>query len=564
MDNIRFYFVSGLREGSGQGRHNACIIREAVHNSLAEGYTGLSLPSGTYEITDDKALDLWDMLLDGRIRADDYSRWKAEKNTLIDIKGVDCFTIDGGGATLLFDGLMQAVDFTGSRNIRIENLTIDWIRTPYITGTITKTEGNWITIAPSAGYSVSGGEPVVSLQNVDPDTRRPGGICLFSGISNITRLEDGRFTVECEEPEQLRPGMFLVLRYLYSYAPVLHFMQCSNIHIHQVTLHAGPGMGIIAHECRDISLQKIRVLPQTGRPMSVNCDATHFISCSGTIRFEDCFFEGMGDDATNVHGFYLLAKEKHAADTISVQLEVTTQDFLPEIPTVGDRMELVHPDTLLPYACTEVAEVTVEESGRIRLRFTSALPDGFALGDAVANLSRIARLEFLRCRVQNIRGRAVLIQTRSAQVRECVFEHCTGQGIHIDTAVGWWESLGTRDIEIANNQFVDCGYGSTKYCDAVGVVVETECPVPAVGVHRNIQIVNNTIVGEAAGIVLRCAENITVAHNSFSRCCIPVKIGHTSHVTLLDNHPSAVWIDENCSECIVNPSSGRRIPNLPS
>jgi len=112
----------------------------------------------------------------------------------------------------------------------------------------------------------------------------------------------------------------------------------------------------------------------------------------------------------------------------------------------------------------------------------------------------------------------MLIQNRKTVIKNNLFEGCTGQGVHISTATGWWESIGTRDIEISNNRFIDCGYGITKYCDAVGVVVEVEAEKAVAGVHKNIVIKDNFIQGENTGIKLSGAENVKLYNNTFSGC----------------------------------------------
>ncbi len=47
-------------------------------------------------------------------------------------------------------------------------------------------------------------------------------------------------------------------------------------------------------------LQSVATRPTS----STNTDATHFASCRGTVVIEESMFRGLGDDATNVHGYY--------------------------------------------------------------------------------------------------------------------------------------------------------------------------------------------------------------------------------------------------------------------
>ena len=135
--------------------------------------------------------------------------------------------------------------------------------------------------------------------------------------------------------------------------------------------------------------------------------------------------------------------------------------------------------------------------------------------DIIANISKHAKLKFTNCTVRDIRGRGILVQTRDAIIENNNFEYCTGQGIHVDTAYPTWnESVGTRDIIIRNNKFLNCGYGSTTYCDAIGIAVETECEAPFVGVHRNLIIENNFIIGQLKpAFYLSCLDGAIIRGN---------------------------------------------------
>lgn len=131
----------------------------------------------------------------------------------------------------------------------------------------------------------------------------------------------------------------------------LQFSHSSNITLRDLSLRAIPGMGLYTQEVTNIRLDNVRVdkLPGEtetlaislplfygfaelaevvfcegaasrrylfcshcsallGRPMSVNADATHFDRCRGLVVMNNCWFEGQGDDGSNVHGHYQVQK----------------------------------------------------------------------------------------------------------------------------------------------------------------------------------------------------------------------------------------------------------------
>ena len=501
----------------------------------AKGRLRLEADGESAPLWNEKAQTLRRELLDGGLSPVNDRYWREQRNIAVHVADREEVVVDGGGITLLCDGLMQPFAFWNCGRVTIRNLGIDWRRPLFSAGTVVGADAHTVIFRPWPAETLQGGEPVVSFQTAGADGV-PSGICLFEGISRVEPTPEGLFRIHSREAVgPVRTGDAILLRHIYSYAPVVHLLGCREAVLENVRIHAGPGMGIIAHRCGDVRIEGLRVEPSGGRIMSTNCDATHFISCSGEIRIAGCVFRGMGDDAANVHGFYLTVRRIEGSRVI-VSLDAAPQDFEMDLPDPGDQLELVRPDTLLPDGDGAVRQVFWDGTSRqAELELEGDLPSEMAEGDLLANRSKAARLLFENNTAENIRGRAVLVQTRHAVVRDNQFVHRTGQGIHVDTATGWMEALGTRDIRIERNRFLACGYGRTKYCDAAGVVVETECARPAVGVHRDILIAGNDIQGENHGVVVRCAEEVQIRDNLFETTKAPIVLGDCGTVNLSGN-----------------------------
>lgn len=522
------------------------VIRlDARESAAAENFERLVLTSGSHlrlemegenaPLWNRRALMLRQELFSGGVSPVNDRYWREQRNIAVHVTDREEVVIDGGGITLMCDGLMQPLAFWNCDRVTIKNLGIDWRRPLFSTGMVVGADAHTVIFRPIPTDALQGGEPVVSFQTLEADGV-PSGICLFEGISRVRRMPDGLFQIHSREVVgSIGTGDILLLRHIYSYAPVVHLLGCREALLKNVRIHAGPGMGIIAHRCGDVRLEGLRVEPSNDRAMSTNCDASHFISCNGEIRITGCVFRGMGDDAANIHGFYLTVRRIEGR-RVTVSLDVEPQDFEMDLPDTGDHLELVQPDTLLPYGVCTVRRVFWDGiSRRAELELAGDLSPEAVVGDLLANRSKAARLIFENNTAENIRGRAVLVQTRHAVVRDNRFVHCTGQGVHVDTATGWMEALGTRDIRIERNHFLSCGYGRTKYCDAAGVVVETECARPAVGVHRGILIAGNDIQGENHGVVVRCAEKVQIRDNIFETTKEPIVLDNCGTVSLSGN-----------------------------
>ena len=92
-------------------------------------------------------------------------------------------------------------------------------------------------------------------------------------------------------------------------------------------------MGVLAHDCTDVRLQRVRNQPPDadkelasrkdnssrallqhrrlhtpGWPLAGNADAIHLASCRGTVVVQDCVAERQGDDGLNIHSQYAVVQ----------------------------------------------------------------------------------------------------------------------------------------------------------------------------------------------------------------------------------------------------------------
>lgn len=507
----------------------AAVGREVTQRG---GNARILLQEGRYPVWNERGCLMFDDLLHGRRPAIDDEGWRRDRNPVFDFADCADVEVDGQGAALDFLGLAQPLACFRSSGITVKNLAVDFKRPPYTVGTILHVDGEEYHVGVGE-FPVFENSPVVAVHEHDPVRGRLTGVCLYHN-PQVTFLRPGVVKMIHPEASRLRSGNIVFLRHIYSFAPGLQFYRCRDVRVDGVTLHALPGMGIIGHLCHDIHVSRFQIKPSPGRILSINVDGTHFISCTGTITVEDSHFEGMGDDATNIHSFYFKICRINGTRSLRVKVEATPQDFYPNEPDVGDAIEFVRVATLAPYAEERISLVKMLPDGLLDLEFSEILPETFRPDDVLSNVSKLAAFRFVRNTVKNIRGRAALIQTRDALVQDCHFEFCTGQGVHIDTATGWWESGATRNVRVKNNRFLNCGYGFGRYCKAAGVVVGTECEVPEPGVHREIEISGNRIEGpgDKPGLWITSADEVELSRNEIVNCEPPVRIEHCGSVRI--------------------------------
>ena len=312
-------------------------------------------------------------------------------------------------------------------------------------------------------------------------------------------------------------GTYVIARHqVYGYQS-FELEKCKNVHLENINIYSNPGMGVTGDECRDISIRHLKVMlrPGTGRWMSCTADATHFAGCRGTITMENCLFEGMGDDATNVRsGHYLLVSERLENNKLRIKTGYRYgSDLTP--PETGDKLELSSEDKpLLPYATLTVSSVerdTVNKS--LIIGFSEKLPERTGKGDAVGNASSIPVLRIRNCTTIRNRSRGFIIKTRDVIIEDCTFQDITECAIALETDInGWWESISSRDVIIRNNRFIDSKF-EPGYLHGV-IEFHTMSQTAPAGVYRGITIANNIFLGSAGNIIkIGSADDVDIINN---------------------------------------------------
>ena len=82
-------------------------------------------------------------------------------------------------------------------------------------------------------------------------------------------------------------------------AMVLH--QAENTTLENVQFHSSQGMALLAQMSRGVTIRGGGCVRGDARVHTAGADATHFSNCAGHISVRNALYEGMMDDAINVH-----------------------------------------------------------------------------------------------------------------------------------------------------------------------------------------------------------------------------------------------------------------------
>lgn len=487
----------------------------------------LKLESRTYILRDEAAAQLQQKVMNGEYGANcEEALFNRDfrYSVGLDLTGAENVTFDGNGATILSDGYMETLSLKNCRNVKVKNVNFDLKRKAFSRGKIlaVKEEGMFVRFPEQTDisermpadrmYIYSTGEERFTycvghgkIRQTDPET------LFFSGTYDRDSVGNELYVWHC-----------------FHFRPMILIYESENTVLQDVKIFNNCGMGIVGHRSRDIFIRRLMVIPSPGYGMSTNTDATHFSSCRGKLRFENCIFEGQGDDATNVHTYYHTILEKTGDRCLITTLAPTgTHCQKPDHPEPGDIMELCTKATLTYLDKYTVTAVEPDENSRSALgdpwswwiTLDRPLPEDCD-DKYLADVSAMPELEFTGCSVRNNIARGVLIKTRNALVEGCLFDCGTSSAVHIAAEAYWHEGVSAQNVTVRNNRIIRRGplnrYGAMW--DAGGICINVASDVPPCPVHKNIVIENNQIVcpDTPRAIYAADTDGLTIRNNEIS------------------------------------------------
>ena len=527
------------------GKNDAGPLRKAMEYCKSNPGATLLFPPGVYDFRDETAVELMEGILNGKVKGNPQDSifkpyYPFAKG--LDFDGVHDVTVEAVGAVLLFDGWGEPVSLSNCQNIRIKGLTIHHKVKPHIEGTITDVKPDWYEAVFDSVYSLTEKMPLCRVHYYDSKAHR------------LLSREDYFQKFEIIAPHTLKiytkldhtmKGNKIMVPHTFHFRPAVLMLEAKNIVLEDVTIHSQPGMGIVGHRSENILMTGLRIVPNAGQIMSSNTDATHFTSCKGYINYKNCQFEGHGDDAVNIHNYYLTIQKP--ADGKGYDLVLKGADWHAQVldyPDVADTMELVSKLTLavVKKYVAKTVENNIPEL-RSQVTFNEELPSDIE-NYYLINSTRLPKVEITGCTVSANRARGFLIKTRNVLIERNLVRESTGTGIHVGAEGSWHEGPASENITIRYNRILRCGTGAGTIDQACGIAVSVgadKADVP--GLHKHILIEGNIIEGENAqnGIAVSGAKDVVVRYNEIAGCKIPVNIRYSTDVDVSSNPGVADW-----------------------
>ncbi len=472
----------------------------------------LIIDPGDYELTTERAREAQAAVMNGEYGAipqlvmfrPDY-----EYDRGLDLDGVVGCRIEAYGVRIIVDGFMEPISVRNCKNVEILGLSIDHKRKPFSRGTVAKIEGTKVTVRFGEDFPVTDKMPHMRACLCDKDFTR------LEKLVELLRIEsvcDNEAVFEAQEalPEDA-VGREIYIWHTFHSRPAVLIENAEKTHLKDVTINSHPGMGVTAHDSKDIFFERLRVVPAAGECMSTNTDATHIASCRGKVKYDGCFFVGMGDDALNVHTYYhtVLSAEENRVVCRAYPAD-GTHTQVPDYFRCGDTLIKVKISTLAVKDTFKALSVTCEDwENRVELDHPFGETEGYFIADKDA----VPALEVLNCTMKDHLARAALIKCPRAVMENCTVERTFDHAVKIAAEASWKEGIGTDDVTVRGCRLIGCDH-RTNYCG--GIYMYSESEDRSENIHGKITVENCTIEcpNAAHAMILANVEEISESGNT--------------------------------------------------
>lgn len=488
----KVYEISAFGLKANSSKNASPVLQKALAKIKAEYKEGekviLRFPEGRYEFHEKGAA-----VREYYISNHDQTNPKKVGIALEDMKNL---TLDGQGSEFVFHGRMLPVSLLRSENCLLKNFSIDfenphiaqvkivendpqdgivfepapWVDYRIAKDSIFEAYGEGWTMRHSWGIAFDG-----DTKHLVYNTSDIG--CPTKGASEVAPR---RIHAPGWKDARLVPGTVVAMRGWGRPTPGIFLSHDVNTTIENVKVHYAEGMGLLAQLCENITLEKFGVCLKGDadpRYFTTQADATHFSGCKGKIVSCNGLYEGMMDDAINVHGTYLKVV-KRVDDRTLVGRYMHGQSWGFEWGCPGDEVQFIRSNTMeLVGKQNKIISIRPydkeQTEGAREFLITFQEPVDQVIneqsGFGIENLTWTPEVLFSGNVIRNNRARGSLFSTpRKTIVENNLFDHTSGAAILLcGDCNGWFETGACRHVIIRKNRFVNALTNLFQFTNAI-------------------------------------------------------------------------------------------------
>lgn len=417
------------------------------------------------------------------------------KKVGLPFENISNITFDGQGSDLIFHGRMLPLSIINARNCTFKNFSIDFhkpqicqvqvLENDTTNGIITYRTAPWMEYKIKDGIFYNTGEGW--------EMQPTGGIAfeektkhlVFNtsdigvGTSNVTEVSPGVIKANWKN-KKLIPGTVIAMRSWYRPAPGIFMYQDTNTLLENIQVHYAEGMGLLAQVSENITLDKFSICLRGAndpRYFTTQADATHFSGCKGKIISKNGLYEGMMDDAINIHGTYLKVTKRKDNNTL-IGKYMHSQSYGFEWGRPGDAVQFINSKTMeiidKPNSILSIKVIdkpTDHGAKEFEIKFANAIDSAISEAGVfgIENLEWTPEVLFAKNVIRNNRARGSLFSTpQKTIIEDNIFDHTSGTAILLcGDCNGWFETGACHNVIIRRNQFINSLTNMFQFTNAI-------------------------------------------------------------------------------------------------
>ena len=554
----QFGMVPGVRKDQGPA------LRAAVSALRRQGGGVLNIPRGIYHFYPEGALNM-----SFHISNHDQPLIHPVCVPLADLRNV---RVEGNGSLFLFHGKVVPLLVMDSENVSINRLSVDYERSWCTEARVVKTDDRFTEVEidkKAYPYEIRNNRFVFQGKGWEEGM----GSCMafekgtghiiantsdIGWNGHVEPLGGSRLRLSWNLRQKgIKPGDTLVLRNYNRPHPGCVVYRARKTSLNDVSLHQSSGMALLVQRSEDFHMKGggVMVRKGTGRVHTAGADATHFSNTRGGIVVEKALFEGMMDDAINVHSTCLGVMEVVDRHTLKCKYmhrqAVGFEVFLP-----GEKIRFINGPTLEPGGTATVKTAVKKNSAEMVITVEEPLPSSVRAGDAVENADFYPSVVFRNNIVRNNRARGSLFTTpERVLVEGNLFDHSSGSAILLaGDAQGWYES----EVVIRKNTFINNLTSRYQFTNAIISIYPEVKQLDRQRdyYHRNVLIENNVFKTFDVPLLfaistdnLKFINNKVIYNDEFKGWGQkPFQFRRCANILIKDNKvlPPRTWTLEDC------------------
>lgn len=503
------------------------ILRKMITQARANPGSTILLEKGDYHFYDTGMLKM-----SFHTSNHDQPTFQPVGVPLVDLVNV---TLDGSGSTFYFHNHSQPFLVLDSTGVTIKNVHIDYWR-PYVTEAVVVNADYFSTqvrinktlypyhvensnfVFDNEGFTLG---PNVMLLFEKGTKRIINGSSSAGFKGQVTENSDGTVTfTENLRNYGLKEGDVIGFKSAARPYPAMVIYRATKTTLDNVRIHSSQGMALLAQRSDTIHLINSGASYADGRYVSATADATHFSNCKGSILVENGLFEGMMDDAINIHSTSLKIVEVVNQSCVKVQYmhgqSVGFETFLP-----GETIQFIKSNTLENDETRKVTNVVKLSTNQLLLSFEGTLPSAISNGDSVENGDYYPSVTFRNNTVRNNCARGCLFTTpKDVLVENNFFDYTSGSVLLLaGDAANWYESGSCKNVIIRNNKVINALTSSYQFTNALFSFCPTinNIQQQQKSYHMNVKIEGNEIDNYDVPLLYSIsAENVEFINNKIN------------------------------------------------